>query len=588
MSTSDHVNIAKQYELIQESSLLRKYDKTFQQDLDRIKLRFQELCNNPQTQEMFEKAKTEKAQKYLKRSSDNFFKVKTRIRTGVNIPGEKSFIMIRILHNPEAVWGPVVYDPNTDSIVYNFYIESPDIGCNVLQNFEIRRWFSQNQTKIDSQLAHELSHFYKERFRTRGSGSRNFVSPTQVIKGEKTSADYAMYDDEKESYLSQIWQEMLACNTNGDKTFHHCLLQSITFKRILKSFGVSSYTHKTDSNTSVLSNVDKLRNLDKGYRELYNYFMTKTHELWTDKGYKFNDFNDQMYTHRLQKFATSLSPDIFDEFTNDEKVKVLKTDIELPYEIFKFIDFTLKGIYLEQTPPLNLQVFASLNHQQQQQYTLERYKKIVKTGIQCENDTLLLTKNKRLYDVIMLPERRKARKLEEEIRSKLKGKQYDGDVTVTSKYVLPNLHDIVILGNYNCNNLNILTLQGAPKSVSGDFNCSHNNIHTLEHSPESVIGNFDCTNNKISSLISGPLYVHGNFYCTNNSIKSLEHGPKEVRGDYHCEGNPLESMEINTKIKGMFFSNQYTNEQVKSQKRKSSNKTIATENFVIQYRDMLK
>jgi len=316
--------------------------------------------------------------------------------------------------------------------------------------------------------------------------------------------------------------------------------------------------------------------------------MTKTHELWADKGFKFNDFNDQMYTHRLQQFATSLSLDVFDEFTNDEKVKVLKTGIELPYDVFKSLDFTLKNIYLEQSPPLNKQVYASLLSQQQQEYRLERYKQIAKNGIQCDNDISIMEKhNQVLYRRIMLPEHKKAKKLEQEIRSKVKNRQYVGDVNVTSKYVLPDLHDVVILGNYNCNNLNIITLEGAPKGVSDNFNCSHNNLHSLEHSPESVTGNFNCTNNKITNLVGAPTYIHGNFYCSNNSIKSLEHGPKEVGGDYHCEGNMLESATTNTKLKGIFFSNQYSDDEFKALKKKQPNK-LATENYVVNYRDLLK
>lgn len=569
MQTSDFDIIAKQYEEIYESSLLRKYDQVFQRDVNNLKAKFAELVNNPATQAMFEKAKSEKGAKYLKRSPDNNYKVKIRFRSGVNVSGEKSFLMIMVQNAPRPSDGAAHYNPNTDSIVFNFYLEGFIDVTKINDRFNIVDWYKHNATSIENIFAHELSHMYKTRFHLRKPGSSNLVTPLQVKTGEKTSAEYAMYDDEKESYLAEIWQEMQACNTNNDQTFHHCLLQSPTFKKVLRGFGVSTYPHKVDNSTSVLSNVDKLQSLDKDGRNLYNYFMKKLHELWQDKGYKFNDFNDQMYTHKLQQFAVSYDVNLFNEFNNEEKIKALQTGLELPLEVFKTLDKTLRKTYIDSTPTLNSSVFAQLTQQEQQSYTLARYKKIVKDGIRNEFDVTLLKKNKRLYDVIMLPEIKKAKKQEQKIREAVKNRIYDGDIKIESKYVLPNLSDIIVVGTFDCSGLGLTSLQGAPKNIAGNFNCSRNNLQTLEHSPKTITeGNFDCSNNKIVNLVGSPTVVDYNFYCSNNHLTHLQNGPKQVK-DFHCEGNPIETLDgMKTKVLGIFFSNQFTNEEFKARSLK--------------------
>ena len=566
MQSSDFDIIAQQYENIYESSLLRKYDQVFQRDVDNLKAKFEMLINDPSTQAMFEKAKSEKGEKYLKRSPDNNYKVKARFRSGVSVSGEKSFLMIMVQNAPRPSEGAAHYNPNTDSIVFNFYLEGFIDVSRINKRFNIVEWYKHNSSAIENLLAHELSHMYKTRFHLRKPGSKNLVTPLQVKTGEKNSADYAMYDDEKEAYLAEMWKEMQACNTNNNQTFHHCLLQSQTFKKILRALGVSSYPHKIDSETSVLSNVDKLHNLDKDYKQLYNYFMKKLYEMWQDKGYKFNDSKDQTYTHKLQQFAVNYDADLFNEFDNEEKVRVLQTGMELPEGVFKTLDKALRKTYIDSTPTLNASVFSQLTQQEQQSYTLLRYKKIIKDGIQNEFDVTLLKKNKRLYDVIMLPEIKKARQQEQEIRKSVKNRVYDGDIRITSKYVLPNLSDIIVVGSFDCSGLGLTSLQGAPKNMAGNFNCSRNNLQTLEHAPKIITeGSFNCSNNKIVNLIGSPTEVDNNFYCSNNHLTNLQNGPKLVKQDFHCEGNPIETLDnIKTKVLGIFFCNQFSDTDFKN------------------------
>jgi hypothetical protein len=252
---------------------------------------------------------------------------------------------------------------------------------------------------------------------------------------------------------------------------------------------------------------------------------------------------------------------------------VLQTGMELPEGVFKTLDKALRKTYIDSTPTLNASIFSQLTQQEQQSYTLLRYKKIIKGGIQNEFDVTLLKKNKKLYDVIMLPEIKKAKQQEQEIRKLVKNRVYDGDIRITSKYILPNLTDVIVVGTFDCSGLGLTSLQGAPKNMAGNFNCSRNNLQTLEHAPKIITeGSFNCSNNKIVNLIGSPTEVDNNFYCSNNHLTDLQNGPKLVKQDFHCEGNPIETLEgIKTKVLGIFFSNQFTDDEFKSRLLKKEN-----------------
>jgi hypothetical protein len=53
-----------------------------------------------------------------------------------------------------------------------------------------------------------------------------------------------------------------------------------------------------------------------------------------------------------------------------------------------------------------------------------------------------------------------------------------------------------------------------------------------------IKGAFKCANNKLVSLTGAPLSVTGYFGCSGNNLTSLEGAPV-VMGDFACEGNPL-------------------------------------------------
>ena len=95
-------------------------------------------------------------------------------------------------------------------------------------------------------------------------------------------------------------------------------------------------------------------------------------------------------------------------------------------------------------------------------------------------------------------------------------------------------------GDLNKNDLSILVSEDKDGfiinfgKVTGDFNCSDLGLKSLKGAPREVGGivggSFSCSNNKLISLEGAPQKVGGDFYCRNNpDLNSLD-GIGEVRG----------------------------------------------------------
>ena len=156
-------------------------------------------------------------------------------------------------------------------------------------------------------------------------------------------------------------------------------------------------------------------------------------------------------------------------------------------------------------------------------------------------------------------------KLEEtEIRKHVVNGIYKGDIKIKSKYVLPNLSDIIVTGDFRCSYNNLTSLEGAPKEVGDWFDCSHNNqLISLEYAPKKVGGSFECSyNDQLTSLEGAPKEVVGNFNCsTNNQLTSLEGAPKKVGVEFNCSyNNQLTSLEGAPKEVGGDFRCSYNNQ----------------------------
>ena len=112
-------------------------------------------------------------------------------------------------------------------------------------------------------------------------------------------------------------------------------------------------------------------------------------------------------------------------------------------------------------------------------------------------------------------------------------------------------------GDFDCSDINLTSLEGAPQSVGGNFQCAYNNLTSLEGAPQSVGGNFDSNDNNLTSLEGAPQSVGGNFECSYNDLTSLKGAPEEVGGNFGCHHNNLTSLKgidkTIKKIGGVFY-----------------------------------
>ena len=100
-----------------------------------------------------------------------------------------------------------------------------------------------------------------------------------------------------------------------------------------------------------------------------------------------------------------------------------------------------------------------------------------------------------------------------------------------------------IIGDFDCSNLGLTSLKGAPHTVGGWFDCSHNYLTSLKGAPQKVGGGFYCQRNQLTSLEGAPQIINGWFDCCNNQLTSLKGAPQEVGENFDCSWNRLTSLE---------------------------------------------
>ena len=98
-------------------------------------------------------------------------------------------------------------------------------------------------------------------------------------------------------------------------------------------------------------------------------------------------------------------------------------------------------------------------------------------------------------------------------------------------------------GNFDCQSTHLTSLEGAPKKVDGYFDCCYNKLISLKGAPTEVGGDFNCGSNQLSSLEGAPQAVGGDFYCYGNKLTSLKGAPTEVSEGFNCHNNRLTSLE---------------------------------------------
>lgn len=119
----------------------------------------------------------------------------------------------------------------------------------------------------------------------------------------------------------------------------------------------------------------------------------------------------------------------------------------------------------------------------------------------------------------------------------------DGDVIISRKGLdkFP-LRFRNIMGNFEFDNNNLTSLDGAPLYVSGDFYCIHNKLESLKGAPEIVGNGFYCGDNLLTTLEGSPKIVGGLFNCHNNKLTTLEGITKSIGGSLSCGYNELISL----------------------------------------------
>ena len=130
---------------------------------------------------------------------------------------------------------------------------------------------------------------------------------------------------------------------------------------------------------------------------------------------------------------------------------------------------------------------------------------------------------------------------------KITGKFNCYDLGLTSLKGAPTEVD----GDFWCNSNKLTSLKGAPQKVSGSFGCSDNYLTSLEGAPQKVGGTFSCYGNQLTSLKGAPQKVGKDFWCSSNQLTSLEGAPQEVGGEFDCRHNPnLHSLDGIGEVKG--------------------------------------
>ena len=99
-----------------------------------------------------------------------------------------------------------------------------------------------------------------------------------------------------------------------------------------------------------------------------------------------------------------------------------------------------------------------------------------------------------------------------------------------------------ITGYFDCSELGLTSLKGAPTEVGGWFDCSYNQLTSLEGAPQTVGGGFICYYNQLTSLKGAPQEVGGWFDCQGNKLTSLEGAPHIVGEGFTCSYNQLTSL----------------------------------------------
>lgn len=151
-----------------------------------------------------------------------------------------------------------------------FHHTSNTIGIVIPRHTNPATFFRKNKESIKNTLVHELTHRYKREYRKE-------LRKKKRKEFNISGADYALYDEERETHLSEMWREMEECHKKGTLKFEDCLYNSPTFLFVIDTMGGFSKKNKV--------NAKDFLKLPKKYQQLYKYFLKKLLEKWSASGY---------------------------------------------------------------------------------------------------------------------------------------------------------------------------------------------------------------------------------------------------------------------------------------------------------------
>ena len=145
--------------------------------------------------------------------------------------------------------------------------------------------------------------------------------------------------------------------------------------------------------------------------------------------------------------------------------------------------------------------------------------------------------------------------LEAEVKMPRAKSQKDLIASIENGYFTLDGSKLIVGGDFDCYDNQLLSLEGCPQIVRGSFHCWDNQLKSLEGCPQTVGGSFYCYNNELESLKGCPQIVGGYFNCNDNHLTSLESihmHVHEIRGVAYFTENPIKSHVLGLlKIKGL-------------------------------------
>lgn len=94
---------------------------------------------------------------------------------------------------------------------------------------------------------------------------------------------------------------------------------------------------------------------------------------------------------------------------------------------------------------------------------------------------------------------------------------------------LPDLSQVIVLGNFYCQGMGLTSLQGSPKTVGGAFFGNDNQLTSLQGAPETVGNDFYCNQNPLLTSLEDAPKKFRTLYTDFGNFRSWDKVPEELR-----------------------------------------------------------